>query len=228
MAPSDQTPTDPVDEPLALKSEPAAKPPFWHGWKSPVALAAAAALALGFGGGYVAATVAPGLLSGGRADYNFPLPADSVPGDGNVAPGSHFGIHRAGNVKPGDLNRQILMTGGGLGEPRHQQAAETLRRFNPAIEIESVDQNITPENAASLVARADIVFSCAPLFEERLLMNREAVAQRKLFEATRFSALGISGLAVGDVGIRIRYKARRCQFRRARGQTADRGGDLAR
>ncbi|MDG2126122.1 MAG: HesA/MoeB/ThiF family protein [Verrucomicrobiales bacterium] len=90
-------------------------------------------------------------------------------------------LAHSGPLRPDDLNRQILMTGEALGGPRHEQAAATLRRFNPAIEVESVDQNITPDNAAALVARADIVFSCAPLFEERLLMNREAVAQKKLF-----------------------------------------------
>ena len=65
MAPSDETPTDPVAEPLALRSEPSKPAPFWHSWKNPVVVAAAAALALGFGGGYVVATVAPGLMSGG-------------------------------------------------------------------------------------------------------------------------------------------------------------------
>ena len=90
-------------------------------------------------------------------------------------------LAHAGTLRPNDLNRQILMTGGGLGEERHGQAAETLRRFNPSLEVESVGENVSEENAAALVGRADLVFSCAPLFEERLLMNREAVAQGKFF-----------------------------------------------
>ena len=90
-------------------------------------------------------------------------------------------LAHAGDLRPDDLNRQLLMTHDGLGQPRHQQAAATLRRFNPALEIESIGENFTEENAASLVSRADIVFSCAPLFEERLLMNREAVSQNKFF-----------------------------------------------
>ena len=61
------------------------------------------------------------------------------------------------------------------------QAAETLRRFNRDLEIESMGQNVSEENIAGLVERADIVFSCAPLFEERLLMNREAMSQGKFF-----------------------------------------------
>lgn len=90
-------------------------------------------------------------------------------------------LAHAGPLRPDDLNRQILMTHAGLGEPRHEQAAETLRRFNPDIKIESIGENISEDNVAKLVGRADIVFSCAPLFEERLLMNREAMKQKKFF-----------------------------------------------
>ncbi len=90
-------------------------------------------------------------------------------------------LAHGGKLRADDLNRQILMTHEGLGRDRHAQAAETLRRFNRDLEIESVGENISEENAAGLVARADLVFSCAPLFEERLLMNREAMRQGKYF-----------------------------------------------
>ena len=90
-------------------------------------------------------------------------------------------LAHAGKLRPDDLNRQILMRADSLGMDRHEQAAETLRRFNPALDIESIGENISEENAKALVGRADIVFSCAPLFEERLLMNREAVRQGKFF-----------------------------------------------
>jgi molybdopterin/thiamine biosynthesis adenylyltransferase len=105
-------------------------------------------------------------------------------------------LAHAGELRPDDLNRQILMTHAGLGDLRHEQAAETLRRFNPSVEIESVGENIGEQNAAGLVARADIVFSCAPLFEERLLMNREAVAQGKFFVDGAMCALEGHVLAV--------------------------------
>lgn len=90
-------------------------------------------------------------------------------------------LAHGGELRPDDLNRQILMTHEGLGDERHAQAAETLRRFNQDLEIESVGENISEKNAAGLVERADLVFSCAPLFEERLLMNREAMKQGKYF-----------------------------------------------
>ncbi len=89
-------------------------------------------------------------------------------------------LAHGGNLRPDDLNRQILMAHGSLGHPRAEIAAETLRRFTPAVEVEAINENITAENAASLVSKADIVFDCAPLFEERFLMNREAVRQNKI------------------------------------------------
>lgn len=88
-------------------------------------------------------------------------------------------LAHAGPLRLDDLNRQILMRHEDLGKPRVDSARKTLQAFNPAIEIETVPENFTEENAAALVGRADIVFDCAPLFEERLLMNRECVAQSK-------------------------------------------------
>lgn len=90
-------------------------------------------------------------------------------------------LAHGGELRADDLNRQILMTHEGLGSERHDQAAETLRRFNRDLKIESVGENISEENVVGLVEQADIVFSCAPLFEERLLMNRESMRQGKLF-----------------------------------------------
>lgn len=86
-----------------------------------------------------------------------------------------------GELRPDDLNRQVLMKHEGLGLPRHEQAGETLRRFNNDIEVETVGDNIHEENVAELVGKSDVIFACAPLFEERLFMNREAVKQGKYF-----------------------------------------------
>lgn len=88
-------------------------------------------------------------------------------------------IAHAGNLRENDLNRQILMRHEGIGRPRVESIEATLQAFNPHIEVETVAENIAEENAAMLVERADIVFSAAPLFEERLLMNAECVRQKK-------------------------------------------------
>jgi len=88
-------------------------------------------------------------------------------------------IAHGGTLKPGDLNRQILMTHDGIGKPRIDSAARRLKDLNPRMEIVAVNENISSGNVERLVTQADIVFDCAPLFSERMLMNQECVRQRK-------------------------------------------------
>lgn len=88
-------------------------------------------------------------------------------------------LAHAGNIKPSDLNRQLLMTHDALGTSRVKSAARRLRELNPRLEIVAVGENVSDDNAARLVEQADLVVDCAPLFEERFAMNREAVDQNK-------------------------------------------------
>jgi molybdopterin/thiamine biosynthesis adenylyltransferase len=60
-----------------------------------------------------------------------------------------------------------------------ESARQRLRDLNPHVELELVAENISEGNAAKLIERCDLVVSAAPLFTERLLMNREAVFQNK-------------------------------------------------
>jgi molybdopterin/thiamine biosynthesis adenylyltransferase len=88
-------------------------------------------------------------------------------------------LAHAGNARPDDLNRQLLMTHDWIGRPRMELIPRRLRELNPALDVLAVAENISEDNAARLVGEADLVVSCAPLFRERLLMNREAVRQGK-------------------------------------------------
>jgi len=88
-------------------------------------------------------------------------------------------LAHAGNVTPSDLNRQTLMTHDGIGKSRVESAARRLRELNPLIDVETVAENVTEDNAAGLVGRVDAIVACAPRFGERLLLNREAVRQNK-------------------------------------------------
>jgi len=88
-------------------------------------------------------------------------------------------IAHAGNLKPSDLHRQILMTHDWLGRPRVESAARRLKDLNPHIEIVPVAENICEANVARLVEQADVIVDAAPLFQERFLLNREAVNQKK-------------------------------------------------
>ena len=96
-------------------------------------------------------------------------------------------LAHAGNVKPSDLNRQLLMTSDWLGKPRIESAARRLAELNPNVELVSVGENLNEDNAAELVGQADIVVDAAPLFNERFAMNRAAVQQNKpLIECAMF------------------------------------------
>ena len=88
-------------------------------------------------------------------------------------------LAHAGNVKPSDLNRQLLMTHNWLGKPRVESARRRLLELNPRLEIVAVPENASEANAQSLVKQVDLIVDCAPLFEERFALNREAVRQQR-------------------------------------------------
>ena len=88
-------------------------------------------------------------------------------------------LAHAGPLRLDDLNRQALMSQAGVGASRVEQATARLRALNPAIEVQAVAENIGAANVEALVAEVDAVASCAPLFEERLLLNQAAVRQGK-------------------------------------------------
>jgi molybdopterin-synthase adenylyltransferase len=88
-------------------------------------------------------------------------------------------LAHAGNIKPSDLNRQLLMTHDALGTSRIHCARKRLLELNPRIELITVDSNVSETNVQGLVEQCDIVVDCAPIFSERFAMNREAFRQRK-------------------------------------------------
>lgn len=88
-------------------------------------------------------------------------------------------LAHAGNVKHSDLNRQLLMTHDWLGKPRIESVERRLKDLNPRLEIVGVPENVSEDNAESLVNQVDLIIDCAPLFPERFAMNRQAVLQKK-------------------------------------------------
>src|SRR5262245_39393372 len=88
-------------------------------------------------------------------------------------------LAHAGDIKPADLNRQLLMTHAAIGASRVESAARRLKELNPRLDVVPVAENVSLQNAARLVERVDVVVDCAPLFDERLLLNEQAVLQRK-------------------------------------------------
>lgn len=88
-------------------------------------------------------------------------------------------IAHAGAIKPSDLNRQLLMTHAGLGQPRIESIRRRLLELNPDLDVVAVGENVNDDNVDRLVAQADVVVDCAPLFPERYAMNAAAMRQGK-------------------------------------------------
>lgn len=88
-------------------------------------------------------------------------------------------LAHGGQVVADYLNRWPVGLPSDIGRPCVSAVGDQLRAMNPDVELELVESNITEENAGELVAKADLVVDGAPLFEERYLMNREAVRQAK-------------------------------------------------
>ncbi len=84
-----------------------------------------------------------------------------------------------GKVKPSDLHRHLQQSHDRIGQPRLPGVVQRLRELNPRVEVVSVEENISEENADALVAQADIIVDAAPLFPERYALNRAAVQAGK-------------------------------------------------
>ncbi len=86
---------------------------------------------------------------------------------------------RGGELRLDDMNRQVLMTDNWVGKPRVFKAKTTLENINPDIQIEAIEQYVTPENVDALVQASDLVLDCAHNFIERDLLNTACVRWNK-------------------------------------------------
>ena len=100
-------------------------------------------------------------------------------------------IAHGGELISPDLNRQVLGAESLLGSLRAPGFAEYLRSLNRFVEVEAISHEPDDAQADELAARADVVLSCPPTFEERLRLNRAAVRHgRPLIDAAQW---GMSG-----------------------------------
>lgn len=100
-------------------------------------------------------------------------------------------LAHAGNAKPGDRHRQLLLSDDWVGQPRIESFTRKLRELNRGIEIIGIAENPSNENAERLVREADVVVDAAPLFAERFALNAACVAHRTpLVEASLYELEG--------------------------------------
>jgi molybdopterin-synthase adenylyltransferase len=78
-------------------------------------------------------------------------------------------------VKPTNLNRQILHWIGDVGRKKVDSAAEKLRNMNPWTKIVAIDRMITDKNAADLLSDFDGVVDALDSLPARFLLNNAAI-----------------------------------------------------
>jgi adenylyltransferase/sulfurtransferase len=78
-----------------------------------------------------------------------------------------------------NLQRQIVHRLESIGTPKAASAAETLRRLNPDIRIDVLEERAAPERLMALARSADVVLDCSDNFATRHALNRACVAARK-------------------------------------------------
>ena len=70
-----------------------------------------------------------------------------------------------------NLQRQTLFTPADVGQPKAEVAADWVRRFDPELQVTALAERLTPDNAATLLAGADVVLDGTDNFATRLLVS---------------------------------------------------------
>lgn len=86
------------------------------------------------------------------------------------------GVGRLGLCDPdavslSNLQRQTLYAEARVGEPKPEAARERLAALNSDVAFELFPEGLTPENAAEVIARYDIVVDCCDNFATRYLIS---------------------------------------------------------
>ncbi|NQU26465.1 MAG: HesA/MoeB/ThiF family protein [Candidatus Nealsonbacteria bacterium] len=100
-------------------------------------------------------------------------------------------IAHGGKLISPDLNRQVLGCEAGVDKPRMPRFADYLRSMNRHVEVEGIDHEPDDDEATELATRSDVILSCPPGFEERMRLNRVAVAASvPLIDAAQWGMAG--------------------------------------
>ncbi len=80
-----------------------------------------------------------------------------------------------GSVELSNLNRQVLYWEEDVGKRKVTSAAEKLKKLNPEIEIEAIEETITEANVSQLVSGFDLVVDAMDNLPTRYLLNKAAL-----------------------------------------------------
>lgn len=108
-------------------------------------------------------------------------------------------------VEETNLHRQPLYAMADIGKPKAEAARAAVRRFNPGITVETVAERLTPQNAAALVAGADLVVDAADSFAATYILSDACLAAAKPLVSA--SVIGMTGYAGAFCGGGPSYRA---------------------
>ena len=108
-------------------------------------------------------------------------------------------------VEETNLHRQPLYAMADIGKPKAEAAAAALRRFNPGVLIEAVAERLTPQNATTLVAGADLLVDAADSFAATYVLSDACLAAAKPLVSA--SVIGLTGYAGAFCGGGPSYRA---------------------
>ena len=78
-------------------------------------------------------------------------------------------------VELSNLNRQVLHWDGDIGRRKSDSAGEKLKKLNPGVEIEAIDEMISEANVSQLVAGFDLIVDATDNLPTRYLLNKVAI-----------------------------------------------------
>ena len=108
-------------------------------------------------------------------------------------------------IEETNLHRQPLYTMADIGKLKAEAGATALRRFNPGIAVEAVAERLTPQNAAALVAGADLVVDAADSFAVTYVLSDACLAAAKPLVSA--SVIGLTGYVGAFCGGGPSYRA---------------------
>jgi adenylyltransferase/sulfurtransferase len=78
-------------------------------------------------------------------------------------------------VELSNLNRQVLHWDEDIGKKKVDSAAEKLKRLNPTVKVEAIEEMITEANISQLVNGLDLIVDAMDNLPARYLLNKVAI-----------------------------------------------------
>ena len=78
-------------------------------------------------------------------------------------------------VELSNLNRQVLHWHKDIGRSKVTSATEKLKKLNPEVEVEAIEETITEDNVSQLMAGFDVVVDAMDNLPTRYLLNKAAL-----------------------------------------------------